>query len=127
MNMNSISPQLQNQITQYQQVQQQLQNVTAQRMQMESQLKELKHTAEELAKAKGAVYRNVGGIIFEVTDKEALAVELEDSIETTEIRVRGLKNQESSLKEKFEALGESINSAMGNAPAARRGDDDEED
>ena len=125
--MNSISPQLQNQISQYQQLQQQLQAVTTQRMQMESQLKELKHTSEELAKAKGAVYRNVGGIMFEVTDKEGLAVELEDSVETMEIRVRGLKNQEASLKEKYEALGQSINAAMGNAPARRRDSDDEED
>ncbi|MBE6527467.1 MAG: prefoldin subunit beta [Thermoplasmata archaeon] len=125
--MNSISPQLQNQINQYQQLQQQLQAVTTQRMQMESQLKELKHTSEELAKAKGAVYRNVGGIMFEVTDKEGLAVELEDSVETMEIRVRGLKNQEASLKEKYEALGQSINAAMGNAPARRRDSDDEED
>lgn len=129
--MNSISPQLQNQIAQYQQCQQQLQNVTTQRMQMESQLKELKHTAEELAKAKGAVFRNVGGVLFEVTDKEELASELEDSVETMEIRVRGLKNQETSLKEKYEALGNSINAAMGKAPAApaRRpsDDDDEED
>ncbi len=125
--MNSISPQLQNQINQYQQLQQQIQAVTTQRMQMESQLKELKHTSEELAKAKGAVYRNVGGIMFEVTDKEELAVELEDSVETMEIRVRGLKNQESSLKEKYEALGQSINAAMGNAPARRRDSDDEED
>ena len=125
--MNSISPQLQNQINQYQQLQQQLQAVTTQRMQMESQLKELKHTSEELAKAKGGVYRNVGGIMFEVTDKEALAVEIEDSIETMEIRVRGLKNQETSLKEKYEALGQSINAAMGNAPARRRDSDDEED
>lgn len=125
--MNSISPQLQNQINQYQQLQQQLQAVTTQRMQMESQLKELKHTSEELAKAKGAVYRNVGGIMFEVTDKEGLAVELEDSVETMEIRVRGLKNQETSLKEKYEALGQSINAAMGNAPARRRDSDDEED
>ena len=125
--MNSISPQLQNQINQYQQLQQQLQNLTAQRMQMESQLKELKHTSEELAKAKGGVYRNVGGIMFEVTDKEALAVEIEDSIETMEIRVHGLKNQETSLKEKYEALGQSINAAMGNAPARRRDSDDEEE
>ena len=125
--MNSISPQLQNQINQYQQLQQQLQAVTTQRMQMESQLKELKHTSEELAKAKGAVYRNVGGIMFEVTDKEGLAVELKDSVETMEIRVRGLKNQEASLKEKYEALGQSINAAMGNAPARRRDSDDEED
>ena len=129
--MNSVSPQLQQQIAQYQQLQQQLQNVTAQRMQMESQLKELKHTAEELAKAKGGIYRNIGGVMFEVTDKKELADELEESVETMEIRVRGMKNQESALREKFEELGNSINAAMGNAPAQpqRRPakDDDEED
>ena len=129
--MNSVSPQLQNQIAQYQQSQQQLQTVIAQRMQMESQLKELQRTAEELVTAKGAVYRSVGGILFEVTDKKALEDEIVESVETTEIRVRGLKNQESSLKERTESLANTINAAMGKAqPAAPRrqsDDDDEED
>ena len=42
--MNGISPQLQNQIAQYQQVQQQLQNVMTQKGQMESQQRELQRT-----------------------------------------------------------------------------------
>lgn len=127
--MNSVSPQLQNQIAQYQQSQQQLQTVVSQRMQMESQLKELQRTAEELASAKGAVYRSVGGILFEVTDKKALEDEIVESVETTEIRVRGLKNQENSLKERTETLANTINAAMGKAqPAPRRpSDEDEED
>ena len=128
--MNSVSPQLQNTIAQYQQCQQQLQTVTTQRMQMESQLKEMKHTAEELAKSKGAVYRNVGGVLFEVTDKKELSDELDENIETMEIRVRGLKNQETTLKEKFEALGSAINAAMGKGPApaaSRRSDDDDDE
>ena len=42
--MNGISPQLQNQITQFQQVQQQLQSVTSQKMQMDSNRRELVKT-----------------------------------------------------------------------------------
>ncbi len=42
--MNGMSPQLQNQITQFQQVQQQLQNVTSQRMQMDANMRELVKT-----------------------------------------------------------------------------------
>ena len=42
--MNGISPQLQNQITQFQQVQQQLQAVTTQKMQYDAQKRELSRT-----------------------------------------------------------------------------------
>ncbi|AGI47331.1 prefoldin, beta subunit, archaeal [Thermoplasmatales archaeon BRNA1] len=124
--MNGISPQLQNQITQYQQLQQQLQTATAQRIQMESQMKELQRTVEELKKATGDVYRNVGTLLIKVDDKESLAADMEESLETMEIRVRGFKNQEDSLRQKAEALSNSINTAMGNAPAPRRDDEDDE-
>lgn len=124
--MNGISPQLQNQITQYQQLQQQLQTATAQRIQMESQMKELQRTVEELKKATGDVYRNVGTLLIKVDDKETLAADMEESLETMEIRVRGFKNQEDSLRQKAEALSNSINTAMGNAPAPRRDDEDDE-
>lgn len=119
--MNSISPQLQDRIAQFQQLQQQIQNVTAQRMQMESQLRETRHTSEQLASAEGAVYRSSGGVMFEVKDRKALADELEERIETLEIRVRGLSKQETSLRENAESLGKAINAAMG-GPAPENGD-----
>ncbi|WP_400241287.1 prefoldin subunit beta [Methanomethylophilus alvi] len=128
--MNGISPQLQNQIAQYQQVQQQLQNVMTQKGQMESQQRELQRTVEELAKADGDVYRNVGMLLIKVSDKAALKDELEESLETLGIRIRGLERQEKDLREKYEVLGETINRAMGNAPvpkAAPARSDNEED
>ncbi|CDF31293.1 prefoldin subunit beta [Methanoculleus sp. CAG:1088] len=128
--MNGISPQLQNQIAQYQQVQQQLQNVMTQKGQMESQQRELQRTVEELAKADGDVYRNVGMLLIKVSDKAALKDELEESLETLGIRIRGLERQEKDLREKYEVLGETINRAMGNTPvpkAAPARSDDEED
>src|SRR3989304_5729192 len=48
--MKEISPQLQNQIAQYQQLQQQLQLLASQRLQLEAKLREVESTLEELGK-----------------------------------------------------------------------------
>lgn len=111
--MNSISPQLQNQIAQYQQAQQQLQAVSSQRLQMEAQKKEMERTSEELGKSTGDVYRNVGSLLIKVDDKDKLKSELDESVETIGIRITGLVRQEKSLKDKFDTLQDSINRAMG--------------
>lgn len=124
--MNGISPQLQNQITQFQQVQQQLQNVSAQKSQMKAQERELQRTLEELGKSSGDVYRNVGVLLIMVDDRDALKAELEESLETLGIRVRGLEKQEKSLRDKYETLQDAINRAMGGAPAAKAPQEDEE-
>ncbi|MGI5964424.1 MAG: prefoldin subunit beta [Candidatus Methanomethylophilaceae archaeon] len=115
--MDNISPQLQNQITQFQQVQQQLQNVSAQKTQMDIQLRELKRTLEELDKATGDVYKSAGALLIKVDDKDALKSELEESAETMEIRVKSFERQEKTLKDKYNSLRETINKAMGNVPA----------
>jgi prefoldin beta subunit len=115
--MNDISPQLQNQITQYQQVQQQIQALSAQKAQMGAQKQELERTAEELAKAKGDVYRNVGSLLIKVDDKDALKAELEESKEMMDVRIKGLERQEKGLMERFDALQQQIDSALGRASA----------
>lgn len=125
--MNGMSPQLQNQITQFQQVQQQLQTTTTQKVQMQSQQKEMQRTVEELNKATGDVYKTAGALLIKVDDKDALKADLEESLETLEIRIRGLERQEQSLRERFEVLQETINRAMGNAPAPRPSRDVDED
>ena len=67
-------------------------------------------------------------------DKEALKAELDESLETVGIRIRGLEKQEKDLRAKYEMLQSNINNAMGGASArsasraaAKRSDDDEED
>lgn len=111
--MNGISPQLQNQITQFQQTQQQLQAVSTQRIQMEGQKRELQRTVDELAIAKGDIYKNVGALMVKVDDKDKLKADLEESLETMDIRVKGLERQEKSLRERYDALQDSINKAIG--------------
>ena len=122
--MNGMSPQLQNQITQYQQVQQQLQATATQKVQMQSQQKEMQRSLEELNKSTGDVYKTAGALLIKVDDKEAVKADLEESLETLEIRIKSLARQEQSLRERFEVLQDSINRAMGNAPA-RPADDEE--
>lgn len=111
--MNGISPQLQNQITQFQQIQQQLQAVTTQKMQMEAQKREMVKTSEELGKSTGDVFKNVGSLLVKVDDKEALKADIDESIETMGIRINGLDKQEKSLRERYESLQNTINSALG--------------
>lgn len=113
--MNDISPQLQNQIAQFQQLQQQLQTVSTQKMQMEAQVRELKRTLAELEKAgDGApVYKSVGALLIKTSDRSALKEEMEESVETMDIRVKALERQEKSMREKFQSLQETLNKAMG--------------
>lgn len=111
--MNGISPQLQNQITQFQQVQQQLQAVTAQKMQYDAQKRELSRTLEDLNASTGAVYKSTGSLLIKVEDKDSLKAELEESVEMMEVRIGSLERQENSLKERFTVLQETINAAMG--------------
>lgn len=113
--MDEISPKLQNQIAQFQQLQQQLQTVMSQKIRMDAVLKEMEMTIEELGKASedAVVYKNVGSLLIKVGDTSALLKEIEEDKETTEIRIKSLDRQEKMLKEKFQSVQEQLNRALG--------------
>ncbi len=113
--MDEMSPKLQNQIAQFQQLQQQLQTVMSQKIRMDAMLKEMEMTLEELKKAPAetTVYKSVGSLMIKVADTPALQKEIEDDKETTEIRVKSLDRQEKMLKEKFQSVQEQLNRALG--------------
>jgi len=121
--MKEISPQLQNQIAQYQQLQQQLQVLASQRVQLEAKLREIDGTLEELNKISNdaPIYKSIGMLLVRQDDREALKKELEEHKETLTIRVKSLQKQEKSLAERYEALGEKIQAALGGAPATPDG------
>lgn len=121
--MKEISPQLQNQIAQYQQLQQQLQVLASQRVQLEAKLREIDGTLEELNKISNdaPIYKSIGMLLVRQDDREALKKELEEHKETLTIRVKSLQKQEKSLAERYEALGEKIQAALGGAPATPEG------
>ncbi len=101
-----MSPRMQNQLVQYQQMQQQLQMVMNQRIQAETRFQEIERTLDELSKAGDdpTVYQSVGAILIKAKDPDSIKSKLEDQKETTEVRLKKFKKQEESLKEKFEKL-----------------------
>ena len=117
--MKEISPQLQNQIQQYQQLQQQLQVLGSQRLQHEAKLREIDNTLEELAKLPkdSTVYKSIGVLLVKADDREALKKELEEHKETLTIRVKSIQKQEKALGERFEDLQQKIQTALGGPQA----------
>ena len=116
--MKEISPQLQNQIAQYQQLQNQLQVLGSQRVQLEAKLREIEGTLEELVKIKDdtPVYKSIGMLLVKQDDREGLKKELEEHKETLTIRVKSLQKQEKALTERYEDLANKIQSALGTTP-----------
>lgn len=121
--MKEISPQLQNQIAQYQQLQNQLQVLASQRVQLEAKLREIEGTLEELTKvADGTpVYKSIGMLLVRQDDREALKKELEEHKETLTIRVKSLQKQEKALSQRYEDLAGKIQSALGTAAGPAEG------
>ena len=113
--MKELSPQLQNQIAQFQQLQQQLQVLAVQRQQMELQLREVEGSLEELTKlgAETPLYRAIGNLLVRVEDREAVRKELTERQETLSIRVKTLQKQEKSFGERYEELSQKIQAALG--------------
>src|SRR5439155_806013 len=83
-----ISPQLQNQIAQYQQLQNQLQVLASQRMQLEAKLREVEVILEELNKLTGEtpIYKSIGMLLVRHDDREGLKKELEEQKESAQLR-----------------------------------------
>ena len=121
--MKEISPQLQNQIAQYQQLQNQLQVLGSQRVQLEAKLREIEATLEELNKLSGEtpVYKSIGMLLVRQDDRDALKKELEEHRETIGIRVKSLQKQEKALSGRYEDLSTKIQAALGGNPAIADG------
>ena len=109
-----LSPQLQNQLAQFQQLQQQLQLISSQRVQLEMRRREIEMTLEEL---KGtdkdtAVYKSIGSLLIEVKDKETLQKQLEEERETVDVRIKALERQEKGLAEKYQKMQDQLTKAL---------------
>jgi prefoldin beta subunit len=109
-----MSPKLQNQLAQYQQIQQQLQMVMAQKGQYSMQLEEVERSLEELGKAgpETTTFRNVGSLLIRVEKLEDLKKELEESKDTLGIKIKSMERQENQLKERFNSLRTELQAAL---------------
>jgi prefoldin beta subunit len=111
--MSSMSPKVQNQIQQLQQVQQQLQTVLSQKAQYEIEIRETRRADEELADlpADATVFQSVGTVMMQ-KPKEAVSAALKEKVETLELRVKQLERQEQMLQGRFETLQSQVKQAL---------------
>jgi prefoldin beta subunit len=118
--MDDLSPKVQNQIAQFQQLQQQLQSVLNQKFQMDAQVREMQRTMEELNKAPedAVIYRSIGSLLIKADSRETVLKEIEEDKETMEIRVKTLERQEKSLKDRYQVLQDQLNKALSAGPGA---------
>ncbi|UCG70386.1 MAG: prefoldin subunit beta [Thermoplasmata archaeon] len=109
-----ISPQLQNKIAQFQQMQQQIQMLSSQKFQLEAQLRDTERAIEELAKApaEAPIYKSVGSLMVRAENKESIEKELAEKKETIDIRIKALDRQEKHLVEKYQTLQQELSQAL---------------
>ncbi|AIY90090.1 prefoldin subunit beta [Geoglobus acetivorans] len=111
--MGELPPQVQNLAGQLQQVQQQLQLIISQKAQLEGLIKEAKDALDELQKSDSDVaYRAVGNVLVKLK-KEEIEKDLQEKIETYEVRKNMLERQEGKLRDRLAELQEKLRSALG--------------
>ena len=106
-----IPENIQDQLNQFQQLQQQAQAVTMQIQETEKALEELKNTDENTE-----VFKQAGNLLIKVDYKDALE-EAEDKLETLKLRKQTMARQEERVMKKLEEMQTNIQAAMqGMAP-----------
>jgi prefoldin, beta subunit, archaeal len=118
--MNGISPKVQNQIAMLQQMQQQMQTIGAQKTQYEMAVREAKRATEELndVTEDAQIFFSVGTVMMQKKKEDVLS-NLNEKIETLELRIKSLEKQETMLQGKFEQLQTQIKQALeGKVPSA---------
>jgi prefoldin beta subunit len=113
----ALPAKLQNDIKQFQRLQQELTQVSQQHLQMDLKLRETVHTLDEL-KAVGeeaAVYRPIGGLLVRAKSRKEVEDLLTEEKETLEVRVKALERQENHLKDRYGQMQQELSEALKNA------------
>lgn len=114
-----LPPQLQEQLTRLQQLQQTLQAVMTQKQQLEIEASETDKAIAELDKVtdQTPVYKSVGSLLVK-SDRQALLTELKERKELLGTRVTVLGRQEERTKERMKELQEKLQEKLRPASSA---------
>ena len=110
----NFTPEQQQEITRYQQIQQSLEMLMQQKSTLEARLAETDFAVKELEKVddNAVVYRAVGGLMIKKSRSDILEAS-KDQQETLAIRVKSLGEQEKRLKVQFDEQKKKIQTMMG--------------
>lgn len=107
-----MSPEMQQQIRQLQEVDQQARILMSQKYQFEMQLSEMQRAMDELKKdEKAEVHRVVGQILIK-SDAKSTTAELKEKMESIEVRLKTLEKQEDKIKEKAKSLQDRLQGVL---------------
>ncbi|MHB8352411.1 MAG: prefoldin subunit beta [Thermoplasmata archaeon] len=119
----ALPAKLQNDLKQFQRLQQDLTATDQQRVQFDMKLRETTHTLEELKSlpADTVIYRPIGGLLLRARDRAEVESLLTEEKETLEIRFKAMERQENALKERYTAMQQDLSQqlqAAGVSPGA---------
>ncbi len=125
----ALPAKLQNDIKQFQRLQQEVAAVQQQRLQIDLKLREVTHTLEELkgVAEDAAIYRPIGGLLVKAKGRKEVEDLLGEEKETLEVRLKAVERQENHLKERYttmqQELSQQLQAAGAVAPTSSGGDD----
>ena len=110
----ALPAKLQNDLKQFQRLQQELANVQQQRLQLDLRLREIGHTVEELKTVPedATVYRPVGGLLVRAKSRKEVEDLLAEEKETLEIRQKAVERQENHLKERYTTMQQDLSAQL---------------
>ena len=114
MNTEKITPQMQSNLSQIQQIQQQVQSISMQRSQIKLIIQEIELSLKEIEKLKDnddGIYKLIGNLIFK-SKKDDVKSELYEKKESMSIREQTLQRQEERLTDRFKQLQEQLRSMI---------------
>ena len=109
-----ISPKMQQQLAQFEQLRQQVQMIANQRMNLEAKVKELEIALEELDKVdeETPIFRSVGSLLIKAKNRTEVIEQLKEEKETSEVRVKAVKKQEEQLKGRYDELQQKLQESL---------------
>jgi prefoldin beta subunit len=110
----AIPAKLQNDIKQFQRLQQELGAIQQQRLQIDLRVRELGHTIDELKTLSddSVVYRPIGGLLVRAKTKKEVEEILTEDKETLEVRLKAIERQENHLKERYTTMQQELTQAL---------------
>ena len=116
----ALPAKLQNDIRQFQRLQQELGAVQQQRLQVDLKLREVSHTLDELKALPEdvVVYRPIGGLLVRAKSRKEVEDLLTEDKETSEVRLKAVERQENHLKERYNSMQQELSKALQVAGAA---------
>ncbi len=110
----ALPAKLQNDLKQFQRLQQELGSVQQQRLQLDLRLREITHTLDELKTVAedAVVYRPIGSLLVKAKSRDEVTGLLSEEKETLEVRQKAVERQENHLKERYTTMQQDLSQQL---------------